>query len=154
MLNKAYFYSPVGWLSIEDDGVALTKINFENQVCSECGQISEIAGMVIQQLQEYFSGRRRAFSLPLALSGTKFMQEVWQALLDIPYGEVRSYGDIAKTIEKPKACRAVGMANNRNPLPIVIPCHRVVGTNGKLIGYAGGLQCKDKLLKLEKENSK
>ncbi|NLH46684.1 MAG: methylated-DNA--[protein]-cysteine S-methyltransferase [Acholeplasmataceae bacterium] len=154
MVNKAYFHSPVGWLSIEDNGTALTKINFEKQVCKEDGKRSKLADMAIQQLEEYFSGKRRSFSLPMAPEGTQFMLDVWRALISIPYGEVISYGDIARAIEKPKAARAVGMANNRNPLPIIIPCHRVIGANGQLVGYAGGLGCKEKLLALEKENSK
>lgn len=154
MGNKAYFHSPIGWLSIEDNGIALTKINFEKQACKECSKTSMITRIAIQQLEEYFNGKRYSFSLPLAPSGTQFMQDVWQALITIPYGEVRSYGDIARKIGNPKACRAVGMANNRNPLPIIIPCHRVIGANGKLIGYAGGLGCKEKLLALEKENSR
>ncbi len=154
MDNKAYFYSPIGCLSIEDNGTALTKINFEKQGCKKGEKRSELADKAIQQLEEYFSGKRFSFSIPLAPFGTQFMQDVWRALINIPYGEVRTYGDIAKAIEKPKACRAVGMANNRNPLPIIIPCHRVIGANGKLIGYAGGLDCKEKLLALEKENSR
>ena len=154
MVNKAYFHSPVGWLSIEDDGTALTKINFEKQACKDCVKRSDLADMAIKQLEEYFSGTRKSFSLPMAPVGTQFMQDVWQALVTIPYGEVRSYRDIAKAIGNPKACRAVGMANNRNPLPIIIPCHRVIGANGKLVGYAGGLGCKEKLLALEKENSR
>ena len=154
MVNKAYFHSPVSWLSIEDNGTALTKINFEKQACNECEKRSKLADMAVLQLEEYFSGKRSSFSLPMAPVGTQFMQDVWQALVTIPYGEVRSYRDIAKAIGNPKACRAVGMANNRNPLPIIIPCHRVIGANGKLVGYAGGLDCKEKLLALEKENSR
>ena len=154
MANKVYFYSPIGWLSIEDDGTALTKINFEKQACKDCVKRSDLADMAIKQLEEYFSGKRCSFSLPMAPVGTQFMQDVWQALTNIPYGEVRSYGEIAREIGNPKACRAVGMANNRNPLPIIIPCHRVIGANGKLVGYAGGLGCKEKLLALETENSK
>lgn len=154
MVNKAYFHSPVGWLSIEDNGTALTKINFEKQACNEREKRSKLADMAVLQLEEYFSGKRSSFSLPMAPAGTQFMQDVWQALVTIPYGEVRSYRDIAKAIGNPKACRAVGMANNRNPLPIIIPCHRVIGANGKLVGYAGGLDCKEKLLALEKENSR
>ena len=154
MSNKAYFYSPIGWLSIEDDGTALTSINFEKQACKDCVKRSDLADMAIKQLEEYFSGTRKSFSLPMAPVGTQFMQDVWHALTNIPYGEVRSYAEIAREIGNPKACRAVGMANNRNPLPIIIPCHRVIGANGKLIGYAGGLGCKEKLLELEKENSR
>ena len=101
------------------------------------------------ELEEYFAGRRRAFSVPLSMHGTDFQMRVWQALREIPWGETASYGEIARRIGKPKACRAVGMANHANPLPVFIPCHRVVGANGKLSGYAGGLEIKTKLLETE-----
>ncbi|HRQ65474.1 MAG TPA: aldo/keto reductase [Xanthomonadaceae bacterium] len=101
------------------------------------------------QLGEYFAGRRRDFNLPLAASGTEFQQRCWQALMDIPFGETRSYADIARAIGQPKAVRAVGLANNRNPLPIVVPCHRVIGADGSLTGYGGGLKAKRWLLALE-----
>lgn len=104
------------------------------------------------QLAEYFAGARRDFHLPLAPAGTEFQRKVWAALLEIPYGETRSYGEIAAQIGNPKACRAVGMANNRNPLPILIPCHRVIGADGSLVGYGGGLNVKTVLLELEKEH--
>ncbi|MBU3160256.1 methylated-DNA--[protein]-cysteine S-methyltransferase [Clostridium frigoris] len=105
-----------------------------------------------RQLQEYFSGKRKVFDLPLAPSGTEFQQKVWHALREIPYGKTNSYKDIAKNIGNIKAARAVGMANNKNPILIFIPCHRVIGSNGKLVGYAGGLDVKEKLLNIEKEN--
>ncbi|CDE23966.1 methylated-DNA--protein-cysteine methyltransferase [Amedibacillus dolichus CAG:375] len=104
----------------------------------------------IRQLQEYFDGLRKEFTLPLVLEGTAFQKKVWTALCKIPYGETRSYQDIARMIDQPKACRAVGMANNRNPIVIVIPCHRVIGKNKTLVGYGGGLKRKEYLLKLEK----
>ncbi|NLK00335.1 MAG: methylated-DNA--[protein]-cysteine S-methyltransferase [Clostridia bacterium] len=106
-----------------------------------------------QQLDEYFNGKRKNFDLPLAPQGTEFQKKVWGALLEIPYGETRSYKDIAIQIENPKAFRAVGMANNRNPISIIIPCHRVVGHNGRLVGYGGGLPMKEYLLDLEKGRS-
>jgi len=102
-----------------------------------------------QQLQEYFQGMRKDFSIPFELYGTEFQRKVWQALLQIPYGEVHSYKEVAKAIGSPKAVRAVGGANNRNPLSIFIPCHRVVGADGSLVGYGGGLPIKEYLLKLE-----
>lgn len=102
-----------------------------------------------RQLEEYFQGKRTEFSLPLSPKGSAFQQKVWNALCTIPYGETRSYKQIAEQIGSPKACRAVGMANNRNPIMIVIPCHRVIGTNGSLTGYAGGMEMKEKLLALE-----
>lgn len=102
-----------------------------------------------RELLEYLEGRRREFDLPLKPEGTEFQKRVWKALLTIPYGETRSYGQIAAQIGNPKACRAVGMANHKNPLPIVIPCHRVIGSGGSLVGYGGGLDRKVWLLKLE-----
>lgn len=105
------------------------------------------------QLEEYLDGKRKKFELPLNPKGTKFQKLVWDALLKIPYGETRCYKDVAKFVLNPKGARAIGMANNRNPIMIVIPCHRVIGKNGALVGYAGGLGLKEKLLKLEKEFS-
>jgi methylated-DNA-[protein]-cysteine S-methyltransferase len=103
----------------------------------------------IRQLREYFAGKRDEFDLPLAPEGTEFQQEVWRAVAAIPYGETRSYGEIARQIGKADAVRAVGAANGQNPLPIVIPCHRVIGSDGRLTGYGGGLPLKKRLLELE-----
>jgi methylated-DNA-[protein]-cysteine S-methyltransferase len=105
---------------------------------------------VVSQLTEYFDGRRRQFDLPLAPAGTPFQQRVWRALLDVPYGETISYGELASRIGQRSASRAVGLANGSNPLPIVIPCHRVIGSNGKLTGYGGGLPIKERLLAHER----
>lgn len=102
-----------------------------------------------EQFNAYFAGRLRTFELPLAARGTEFQQQVWQALTRIPYGQTRSYADIAETIGNPKAVRAVGAANGRNPLAIIVPCHRVIGRDGSLTGYAGGLAIKQFLLNLE-----
>lgn len=102
-----------------------------------------------QQLEEYFAGQRREFTFPLDLRGTEFQLACWQALLAIPYGETRTYADIARAVGKSGAFRAVGMANNRNPVAIVVPCHRVIGSDGTLCGYGGGLEIKRKLLGLE-----
>ena len=104
----------------------------------------------IRELNEYFDGKRTSFDLQLELQGTEFQKKVWKALKEIPFGETRSYGEIAKIIGNEKACRAVGMANNKNPIAIIVPCHRVIGANGKLVGYAGGVDLKEKLLNLEK----
>jgi O-6-methylguanine DNA methyltransferase len=103
----------------------------------------------VSQMEEYFAGKRREFSFPLDLRGTDFQVACWRALLAIPYGETRSYADIARAVSKPNAFRAVGMANNRNPIAIVVPCHRVIASNGGLCGYGGGLEVKRKLLELE-----
>lgn len=116
-------------------------------------QTTELLSMATIQLDEYFQGKRTTFSLPFKLTGTPFQLAVWKELQNIPYGQTTSYKEIAHKINKPKAYRAVGMANNKNPLPIIIPCHRVIGSNGKLIGYAGGLKLKNYLLELEKSHT-
>ena len=113
---------------------------------------SDVSERANLQLQEYFAGKRKTFDLPIDLIGTPFQISVWQCLLTVPYGEVRSYSQIAAAIGKPKACRAVGQAIHRNPLWIVVPCHRIVGSNQALTGYAGGLDMKQKLLELEKNS--
>jgi O-6-methylguanine DNA methyltransferase len=102
-----------------------------------------------KQLEDYFMKRRQEFDLPLELNGTEFQKKVWRALMDIPYGETRSYKEIAKVVGNDKASRAIGLANNKNLIMIIIPCHRVIGSNGKLVGYAGGLNLKAALLELE-----
>ena len=109
-----------------------------------------------RELEEYFQGKRREFSVPLKPDGTEFQKKVWKALTEIPYGETRTYGEVAAAVGNDKASRAVGMANHCNPIPVIIPCHRVIGKNGKLPGYAGGLEKKTALLDLERsfeENS-
>lgn len=116
-------------------------------------QTTELLSMATIQLDEYFQGKRTTFSLPFKLTGTPFQLAVWKELQNIPYGQTTSYKEIAQKINKPKAYRAVGMANNKNPLPIIIPCHRVIGSNEKLIGYAGGLKLKNYLLELEKSHT-
>ena len=102
-----------------------------------------------RQLGEYFAGKRKEFSLPLDMRGTPFQKNVWEALLGIPFGETRSYGQLAKQLGNPNATRAVGAANGRNPLPIIVPCHRVIGSSGSLTGFGGGLETKAQLLSLE-----
>ncbi len=98
---------------------------------------------IIDQLTEYFAGKRRSFNLKLNLSGTPFQKKVWQQLQDVPFGSTTSYGEIAKRMNNPKACRAVGGANNKNPIPIIIPCHRIIGKDGSLTGFGGGLELKE-----------
>ena len=141
--------SPVGLLTLVSGDDGLESVRFGNAVPE--GSVedvdSEFPGLV--QLNEYFTGRRRTFDLPLSLRGTPFQRSVWLQLLQIPWGETRSYGDIARAVGKPGAARAVGMANQTNPLPIIVPCHRVIGANGSLTGYAGGLDVKARLLALE-----
>lgn len=113
---------------------------------------AQLLDTAAQQLEQYFQGKRQTFDVPLSPTGTPFQQKVWGALCAIPYGETRSYKQIAEMVGNPKACRAVGMANNRNHILIIIPCHRVIGANGSLVGYGGGLELKEKLLELEKKN--
>lgn len=152
MMNVIYYDTEIGKIKIEENGVAITKIEFMGQdIQEELGNETELLKETIKQLEEYFRGVRKDFDLPVEPNGTEFQRRVWKSLIEIPYGETRSYSEIAKAIGNEKACRAVGMANNKNPIPIIIPCHRVIGVNGKLVGYAGGLDVKEKLLKLEKK---
>ena len=132
---------------VEEDGalLAISTHHVYEGICQETTLIKEAH----QQLSEYLKGERKSFDLPLRMKGTDFQQRVWNALLDIPYGETRSYKQIAEAIGNPKAVRAVGMANNRNPLLIVVPCHRVIGADGKLVGYGAGIEKKEFLLRLE-----
>ena len=143
--------SPVGPLTLTQEDQALTGLHFGEHPQQGAEGPTPLLEEAARQLEEYFAGQRKEFSLPLAPKGTEFQLRVWQALLQIPYGETRSYGELAAMVGNPKACRAVGGANHRNPLSILIPCHRVVGTKGSLTGYAGGLAIKEFLLKLVSE---
>ncbi len=129
---------------------ASCSLRLKEDIIANPGQ-SRTAQKVCKQLDEYFAGSRQIFDLPLRLRGTAFQKEVWEALQQIPYGNVLSYGRVAAAIGRPKAQRAVGMACNRNPVPIIVPCHRVLGSSGRLTGYAGGLGIKAHLLELEKK---
>lgn len=148
MIYQRIFHSPVGILTLSATEDALCGVAFGASAL-QSGSDSPLLLLAEAQLTEYFDGRRRAFDLPLAPAGTSFQKAVWAALQRIPYGEVRTYAQIAQMIEHPKACRAVGMANHNNPIAIMIPCHRVIGANGSLTGYAGGLDVKRALLALE-----
>ena len=143
--------SPVGPLTLESDGQAITGLYFQKRYGLP-GEHLSLHRQTAAQLAEYFAGRRESFSLPLAPRGTEFQCRVWKELQRIPYGETRSYGEIAAAIGRPRACRAVGMANHRNPISILIPCHRVIGSGGALVGYGGGLAIKETLLRLEREH--
>lgn len=158
---KMKINTPIGELWLDADQNGLTKVSFhpieEMAVngAQDQGKKQEILLETERQLAEYFEGNRQDFQLPLSINtGTIFQQKVWQALQEIPYGEIRTYKKIAETIDHPKAVRAIGQANRMNPLPIVIPCHRVIGQNGQLTGYMGnakaGLLIKRQLLVLEK----
>ncbi|MDL5051999.1 methylated-DNA--[protein]-cysteine S-methyltransferase [Oscillatoria laete-virens NRMC-F 0139] len=160
----AYTYrtmqSPVGALTLVASQNALAAILWENDdpLRVRLGAMledrkHELLSRTEQELQEYFAGERQAFSVPLEFTGTVFQKKVWRALTTIPYGETRSYGQIAAQIGHPSASRAVGAANGKTPSQSIAPCHRVIGTNGKLTGFAGGLAAKELLLKLERKET-
>jgi O-6-methylguanine DNA methyltransferase len=175
-LHSTMFMSPVGRLFLAASARGLVALEFDarlpgqqtirpnprdvraekhpskNQRAHKAAQFEESASAMqayVRELEEYFAGQRREFNFALDLRGTDFQVACWRALLAIPYGETRSYGDIARAVGRPHGFRAVGMANNRNPVAIVVPCHRVIASNGTLCGYGGGLDVKRKLLELE-----
>ncbi len=153
-----YLDTPIGELLLAGENEALTMIGFPKGSMRRDPEPDWIfnekpLATARQQLTEYFAGTRREFDLPVALSGTEFQVSVLEALQKIPYGETVSYGEIAKRIGRPKAVRAVGAANGRNPIPIVVPCHRVIGSSGDLTGFGGGLDTKEALLRLEAEHT-
>ena len=141
--------SPAGLLTVTEENGAITSLHFGGE--RETPPQTPLLQETQRQLTAYFSGTLREFDLPLAPKGTPFQRAVWQALQEIPFGEVRSYGEIAAAIGKPNACRAVGMACHVNPIAIVVPCHRVVGKSGALTGYAAGVERKRVLLALEQK---
>ena len=151
--NKVYYtYKSIfGNIVIESDGNAITCIKTEDNAKQKGKKEADIlTDKAAKQLEEYFNGKRKEFDVPIHPQGTDFQKAAWTALQKIPYGETRSYKQVAEILGNPKASRAVGMANNRNPIWIMIPCHRVVGSDGSLTGYAGGMDMKRKLLELEK----
>lgn len=143
---------PVGriWIAADDTGV--TDVSYAGPPAGAVEGRTPLIDEAAEQLNGYFRGERREFDLPLSPSGTPFRLKVWEELRRIPYGLTVTYGQVAAAVGDPKASRAVGMANNRNPLAIIVPCHRVVGADGSLTGYAGGLANKELLLALEKKN--
>ena len=154
MIGQAVYPFPYGFLQIEyedDKVVYLNKIDNADEADGQ-NEKNKLTDIVFEQIMEYLDGKRKSFDFPYELRGTAFQKRVWEELCKIPYGETRTYQEIAVAIGNPKACRAVGMANNRNPIIIAVPCHRVIGANGKLIGYGGGLEMKEALLSLENKN--
>lgn len=150
-MNNLYYYeTDLGIIGIRDNNKSITEIFYSKEKDNDNIKETPLIEECFKQLNEYFKGERKEFNVPIEVEGSEFQKKVWNALLDIPYGETRSYKDIAIAIGNEKACRAVGMANNRNPISIIIPCHRVIGANGKLVGYGGGLNIKEKLLNIEK----
>lgn len=153
ILKNVFIYdTKIGQVAIMDNGAEITNMyladNFNIVNINVCK--TKLINNAYNQLSEYLNGKRIEFDLPLNPEGTEFQKKVWNALCEIPYGETRSYKQVAEAVGNPKASRAVGMANNKNPIMIFIPCHRVIGANGSLTGYACGLHIKEKLLTLEK----
>jgi len=151
--RAATMTSPIGELLLVGDGEALTAVQFDDARRGDPtadGAGDPVLAEAAAQLRAYFAGERATFDLPLRAAGTPFEQGVWSALLEIPYGETTSYGELAARVGEPTAARAVGRANGRNPIPIIVPCHRVIGADGSLTGFGGGLACKRALLDLER----
>src|SRR5438309_135340 len=166
-IHSTMFTSPIGPLFMAASSRGLVALEFDSRLPGQQSirpnprdlrtenrrvafeESPEAMGRYVLEMEEYFAGRRKEFGFPLDLRGTDFQIACWRALLAIPYGETRSYADIARAVRKPQAFRAVGMANNRNPIAIVVPCHRVIASDGTLCGYGGGLDVKRKLLELE-----
>lgn len=148
MYNYSYINTPIGILKISEYSNAIRTINFCDKMQNDSACKTPLLIQAETELNEYFSGKRINFTVNVSPDGTDFQKKVWNELMKIPYGSTRSYKEIAELIGNPRAFRAVGMANNKNPIPIIIPCHRVIGKNGSLVGYAGGV--KQKLLDIEK----
>ncbi len=151
-MNFAIYDSPLGKIRIEHEDNTVVFLKKLNEDPKNLGEKTPFTDSVFTEVQEYFDGKRKDFTFNYEMRGTDFQKKVWKALCDIPYGETCTYKDIAKAVGNEKASRAVGLANNKNPVTIVVPCHRVIGSSGKLVGYAGGLSMKEYLLKMESEN--
>ena len=150
MRHSLVMDSPIGPLTLTEADGCLTRLDFGALELPRAQ--TPLLLEAKRQLEAYFRGGLRVFSLPLRMEGTPFQRQVWDALKDIPYGGTRTYADIARSVGREKAVRAVGGANHANPVPIIVPCHRVIGANGSLTGYGGGLHIKEYLLRLEREN--
>jgi O-6-methylguanine DNA methyltransferase len=148
----AIYKSEFGYLRMEYEKGKIIYLKKVQGTPKENGEKTELTNEVFEQLTEYLAGRRKKFDFPYELRGTEFQKKAWAELEKIPYGQTRTYGQQAAAMGKPKASRSVGMANHCNPIIIVVPCHRVIGANGNLTGYGGGLPMKEALLKLEAEN--
>jgi methylated-DNA-[protein]-cysteine S-methyltransferase len=151
--HRAYYHSPIGVIEIVGTGGTVSGLNFIHRRPGGTARPDPVLRRAVAQLDEYFRGKRSRFSLPLFLEGTDFQKEVWRELVRIPYGETATYGALARAVRRPKAGRAVGQANHRNPISIIIPCHRVIGGDGRLVGYGGGLWRKEWLLAHERKNA-
>lgn len=151
-MYKAYYNSPIGAIEIVSDEDSIVRLDFVDEIGKADANAPEILQKTISQIDEYFKGSRKTFDLKLGVKGTAFQQSVWQQLIKVPFGNTATYGEIAKAIGNEKASRAVGGANNKNKIAIIIPCHRIVGSSGKMVGYAGGLWRKEWLLQHEKSS--
>jgi methylated-DNA-[protein]-cysteine S-methyltransferase len=149
MPATAFCLSPFGRIGLEEEDGAITRLYLDVDPAPAAGRETELLRRAFAQLAAYWQGHLQVFDLPLAPRGTDFMRRVWQELCSVPYGQTATYRDIAVAVGKPGACRAVGLANHRNPIPIFIPCHRIIGQGGVLTGYRGGLNMKRALLDLE-----
>lgn len=150
-MSSAIYPFPFGRLKIGYEGGAVTLLKRTDEPAGGEGR-TPLTDLAFGQISEYLEGRRREFDFPYLLRGTEFQQKVWRALCAIPYGETRTYGEIAAAVGNPRAARAVGMANHENKILIAVPCHRVIGADGSLVGYGSGLDMKQALLRLEKES--
>ena len=139
----------MGTITIEGDGANITAVQFGRHKLKGAYKSTALTNKCANEVYEFLSGKRKSFSVPIKLSGSEFQEKVWSALQEIPYGETRSYADIARAINSPNSSRAVGGANNKNPIMIIVPCHRVIATNGATLGYSAGLKIKNKLLQIE-----
>ena len=149
--NFAVYETPFGYMRMTYEGDKIIDLEIIRDV-EDRGVSTQITDMTYNEIIEYFEGKRKEFDFPYELRGTEFQNKVWKALCDIPYGETKTYKDIAIAVGNTKASRAVGMACNRNPIMIAVPCHRVIGSNKKLVGYAGGIDMKRRLIDMENEN--
>ena len=156
MKNTYFYHTNIGKIGIVDNGASIIEVYFANDSDTSQIEVNEtrLIKEAAKQLEAYFKGESRGFDLPLEPKGTQFQRDVWKVLEAIPYGQTWSYKQVAQEVNSPKAYRAVGLANNKNPISIIIPCHRVIGANGKLVGYGGGLKIKEYLLNLEKKQTK
>jgi methylated-DNA-[protein]-cysteine S-methyltransferase len=149
---KTYYKSPIGIIEIEGTQNGIVAVNFVDQAQSAEDDLPSCIRECAKQIDQYFQVKRKHFALNLLMQGTDFQKSVWRQLKKIPYGRTASYGEVAVAIGKPAACRAVGAANGQNPISIIVPCHRVIGSDGTLTGYGGGLWRKEWLLKHERDN--
>ncbi|MDF2892374.1 MAG: methylated-DNA--[protein]-cysteine S-methyltransferase [Clostridia bacterium] len=152
-MYKAYYHSPIGIVEMVSDENSIIALSFVEEAIENNEQtVPKVLQTALEQIDEYFQGKRKVFNLELKAEGTEFQQKVWRSLVEVPYGETACYGDIAKAVGNNKGSRAVGGANNKNKIAIIIPCHRIIGADGSLTGYAGGLWRKEWLLKHEKKS--